>query len=458
MPIRDIVIVAIVFGSLPFTLTRPFVGVMVWSWLGFMNPQRLTWGFAYNMEFSAMVAAATLTGLLFTKDRAALPGVRETYLLLGFWLLTFASSLGGLYPEYIWDDFKRLSKILLMVFVTIMLSQTRERVHKLLLIAALSIGFFGFKGGLWAIATGGEYGHALGPDGSFIGDNNGLALGLNMTLPILFFLAWEEKRRWLRVTLWTTFALTVLVIPFTYSRGGFLGLVVVLALLMTRTRFKWAMLPAGALGAILLFSFLPDRFFDRINSIATYTEDGSAMSRLYAWKVGWGLALDYPLLGGGFRVFPHPEIWQKYAPDWTLNEVHNAHSIYFQMLGELGFTGFFLFFGLLACTLFSLHTIRRQAAQLRDGTWLVNYSFMIETSLIAYLIAGAFYNLGAFDLVYFLIAMTIILKRLLADELVGHSKEAPAPSPTAAPARPAPLRSDNGLVRFPTWSSQKGGR
>jgi hypothetical protein len=83
MPIRDIIIAGIVFGSLPFTLTRPFVGVMVWSWLGFMNPQRLTWGFAYNMEFSAMVAAATLAGLLLTRDRAPLPGVRETYLLFG---------------------------------------------------------------------------------------------------------------------------------------------------------------------------------------------------------------------------------------------------------------------------------------------------------------------------------------------------------------------------------------
>jgi probable O-glycosylation ligase (exosortase A-associated) len=361
--------------------------------------------------------------------------------------------MGGLYPEYIWDDFKRLSKILLMVFVTIMVSQTRERVHALLLVAALSIGFFGFKGGLWALVTGGESGYALGPEGSFIGDNNGLALGLNMTLPILFFLAWEEKRRWLRVTLWITFALTVLVIPFTYSRGGFLGLVVVLALLMTRTRFKWMMLPAGAVAAVLVVSFLPDRFFDRISTIATYSEDGSAMSRLYAWKVGWGLALDYPILGGGFRVFPHPEIWQKYAPDWTLKEVHNAHSIYFQMLGELGFTGFFLFFGLLVSTLLSLHAIRRQAARLPDGAWLVNYSFMIETSLIAYLIAGALYNLGAFDLVYFLVAMTIILKRLLADELAGRSKEAMVPTGPSAPQRPP-----TGLVRQPVWNMPRGGR
>src|SRR5688572_29979721 len=108
MPVRDLLITGIVLSSLPVTLSRPFVGVVVWSWLGFMNPHRLSWGFAYNMEFSAMVAGATLVGLLFTRDRAAVPGGRETYLLLGFWLLAAASSLGGLYPDLVWDDFKRL--------------------------------------------------------------------------------------------------------------------------------------------------------------------------------------------------------------------------------------------------------------------------------------------------------------------------------------------------------------
>jgi probable O-glycosylation ligase (exosortase A-associated) len=455
MPIRDLIIAGIVFGSLPVTLARPFVGVVVWSWLGFMNPQRLTWGFAYDMEFSAMVAAATLMGLLFTKDRAAVPGTRETYLLLGFWAVAVASSIGGLYPEYIWEDLKRLSKILLMVFVTIMLSQTRERVHTLLLVAAVSIGFFGLKGGLWALATGGESGYVLGPEGSFIGDNNGLALGLNMTLPILFFLAWEEKRSWLRAILWAMFAFSVVAIPFTYSRGGFLALVVVLTLLMTRTRFKWMIVPLGAVGAMVLVSFLPERFFDRINTIATYTEDGSAMSRIYAWRVGWGLALDYPILGGGFRVFPHPEIWQKYVPDWPFPGVHNAHSIYFQTLGELGFTGFFCFFGMLGCTLLSLHTIRKQAAGLRDGGWLVNYAFMVETSLLAYLIAGAFYNLGAFDLVYFLVAMTIVMRRLLADELAAQ------PTDTMGQTRSVPTMAvggGTGLTRLPVWNMPKGDR
>ena len=45
---RDIIVTLAVFGLLPLILRRPWLGVLAWSWLGFMNPHRLTWGFAYD--------------------------------------------------------------------------------------------------------------------------------------------------------------------------------------------------------------------------------------------------------------------------------------------------------------------------------------------------------------------------------------------------------------------------
>jgi probable O-glycosylation ligase (exosortase A-associated) len=446
MPIRDLLVTAIVVFSLPVAFVRPFVGVIVWSWLGFMVPHRLSWGFAHDLEFSAMVAVATILGLVLTKDRRMVPPVRETYLLGAFWALTLVSTVGALYQEEAWRDFKQFSKILLMVFVTIMLSQTRERLRALLLVAAFSIGYYGFRGGLWALAGGGETSFLTGPEGSFIGDNNGLALGLNMTLPLLFFLARDEQRRWLRGLLLVTFVLTLITLPFTYSRGGFLGLVVVLVMLLARTRSRWIMLPALVVAVLVAATYLPERWFDRISTITTYSEDSSAMSRLSAWRVGVGLALDHPLLGGGFRVFPHEEIWAKYAPDWTYSSAHNAHSIYFHALGEHGFLGFLLLFGLIGSTFLSLRTVRRQARQLSDGTWLTNYSYMIETSLVGFLVTGAFYNLTYFDLVYFLIAVAIILKQLVADARAVRPTEEPATvgvSPTTKLAVP--------FVRLPSW-------
>ena len=448
---RDLLVVAIVLASLPLAITRPFVGVVVFSWLGFMSPHRLGWGFAASLELSMFVAAATLVGLVLSNDRRPIPPVRETYLLVAFWVQTVLSSFMAYNQTDVWQDFSRLSKILLMVFVTVMVSQSRDRLRILLIVASLSLGFYGLKGGLWVLVTGGEQGYVLGPDGSFIGDNNGLALALDMTLPILFFLALEETGR-LRMLFAVTGVLTLLTLPFTYSRGGFLGLVIVLAMSLARTRWRWALMPAGVASALIAISFLPMRWLDRMGTIATYTEDGSAMSRLNAWRVGWGLAMDNPLVGGGFQVFPNREIWFKYVPEWDVRTTaFSAHSIYFQVLGEHGFLGLGLFIGVLVSALLSLRAVRRRARRLPngDGAWLANCAYTVQTSILAFMVAGAFYNLAYFDLIYFLIGVTIILKRLLADRLAVTQTAEPEPaavwraeagSPNPRPSWPATTR------------------
>jgi putative inorganic carbon (hco3(-)) transporter len=49
---RDIIVTAIVFGLLPMALSRPYVGLYLYSWLSYMNPHKLTWGFATSMPFA----------------------------------------------------------------------------------------------------------------------------------------------------------------------------------------------------------------------------------------------------------------------------------------------------------------------------------------------------------------------------------------------------------------------
>src|SRR5215470_2193775 len=205
---RDIVVTAVIFGLLPFCLTRPWVGILVWSWIGYMNPHRLTWSFAATMPFAQFTALATLTGLLFTTDRKPMPWTREIYLLLALWVMFLITTLHALHPQMAWDYFTEVSKILLITFVTLLLFQDERKLRALLYVIALSIGFYGLKGGIWAIATGGGN-QVLGPPGSFISGNTEIGLALNMVLPILLFLSRDEPRRWLRHLLRTTFAFSI---------------------------------------------------------------------------------------------------------------------------------------------------------------------------------------------------------------------------------------------------------
>ena len=56
---RDILLAAIVFGSIPFIFYRPHVGILMWAWLSYMTPYRFTWTFAYDFRFALMIAAVT---------------------------------------------------------------------------------------------------------------------------------------------------------------------------------------------------------------------------------------------------------------------------------------------------------------------------------------------------------------------------------------------------------------
>ncbi len=57
---RDVIITTMVFATLPYIFRNPWYGVLAWSWLSYMNPHRLAWGFAYDMPFAQIVAIVLL--------------------------------------------------------------------------------------------------------------------------------------------------------------------------------------------------------------------------------------------------------------------------------------------------------------------------------------------------------------------------------------------------------------
>jgi probable O-glycosylation ligase (exosortase A-associated) len=432
VPIRDLVVTAIVVGSLPVCLLQPWIGVLVWSWIGYMSPHRLTWSFAYSAPWAMMVAIPTLAGLMFTKERARLPWTAEVRLLAALWGLFLVTTVFAFYPAEAWAHFNKVSKILLMTFVTLVLFQDERRLRALLWVIGLSIGFYGLKGGVWAVMTGAQY-KVLGPPASFIAGNTEIGLALNMVLPILIFLRREEQRRWLRHVLLAMIGFSVVAILITYSRGAALGLAVVVTLLFLKSRAKLVAILLIAAGLVVASSTLPDKWFGRVETITTYQQDSSAQGRLDAWYVAYRLAKDYPLLGGGFRTFTR-DIFTRY----DMPRGRDAHSIFFQVLGEHGFTGLGLYVGLIGSTVLSLRWLIRRGRRLPSTQWISNCAQMLEASVAAYVVAGAFLSMSYFDLFYHLVAITVILKVLLRAE-ERKAAEAAKAAKAAAAVRPGRL-------------------
>ena len=70
----------------------------------------------------------------------------------------------AVYPELAWPHLIKVAKIQLMIFVTMMLMQSKERINQLVWVMALSLGFYGVKGGIFTITNGGAF-HVRGPAG-----------------------------------------------------------------------------------------------------------------------------------------------------------------------------------------------------------------------------------------------------------------------------------------------------
>lgn len=438
MSYRDFIVAATILASLPVCFVRPWIGVLVWSWIGYMNPHRLTWGFAYSQPWALMVAVATLTGLLFVgRERSPIPRVTAVYLLLALWAVFVISTLGAFQPVDAWEQLDKVSKILLVTFVTMMLFRDPVKIRYLIYVIALSIGFYGLKGGIWALGTGGSN-KVLGPPESFIGGNTEIGLAIIMVMPLLLLLSRDEPRRWAKIGLRTTLVFSCIAVLFTYSRGAVLGLAVIMPLMFLKSRMRLLVLPlalvAALLGQSIANAVFPEQWMARMGTVQTYEQDRSANMRLNAWVVSYRLALDYPLFGAGFKPFS-PAVYYTYSPEERWNTVQDAHSIYFQVLAEHGFIGLGLYLAVIASTLVSLRSIMRRTRRKPSMKFYFDTAQMIEVSVLGYLTTGIFLSMSYFDLFYHLVAITALIKVLVAEKL---AQEEPAPAPAGLPAPVVP--------------------
>ena len=144
-----------------------------------------------------------------------------------------------------------MAKIQLFVFLTILVMQSRERITALVWVSALSIAYFGIKGGVYTILNAGG-GMVLGPDGGFIAGNTEISLALTMTLPLMRWLQMQSQQSRFKVGTGHQHGADVIAVLGSYSRGGFLALFAMGVVLAQRHR-KFAI---GALLVILLPAFL----------------------------------------------------------------------------------------------------------------------------------------------------------------------------------------------------------
>jgi putative inorganic carbon (hco3(-)) transporter len=103
-----------------------------------------------------------------------------------------------------------------------------------------------------------------------------------------------------------------------------------------------------------------------------------------------------------------------------------------------------VFLGLILSSLATAHSIIRKTRDRPDLDWAKQLAAAVQVSIVGYCAAGAFLNLGFYDLFYVLVAILVCTKVVITQDVAaarreGHPMMGLAPSlGTAFPGRPAP--------------------
>ena len=421
---RDVLLTFVVGALLIAILARPRIGAYAWAWVSLMNPQRLVWGFAAAIPFAQVIAITTLFRAVFSTRRNPFPVNPITAVYVGFLLWMSITSVFALNtPDVVLERWIFVAKIHLMIFVTLLLLRERKQIETLIWVVTLSIGFYGIKGGLFTLITGGEY-RVWGPRLSTIEGNNELAVALVMLIPFMVYLYRTSERRVVRWLLMFSALMCGLSILGSQSRGALLSLVAMVLFLGVKSKkpalYGLVLMMLLAVGVMLM----PETWFSRMETMASYEQDQSAMARIYSWKTVWALALDRPLMGTGFET-DWAQVYARYAPhgfEQFAGSYWVAHSIYLQALGEHGFPGLALYVILGLLTWRHAGRLAKETAEdpaFRD--WVPLLMRSVQVSLLGFAVGGAFLSLMHFDLPYYMVAYVALVdatvrekRRLLA--------------------------------------------
>jgi probable O-glycosylation ligase (exosortase A-associated) len=284
-----------------------------------------------------------------------------------------------------------------------------------------------------------------------LGDNNGVAVGMLMLVPILTLLASTATSTWER---WLHRFLAVGVLYralTTYSRGGFLACLALAIMYALRSTRRVAAVAGIVVAGVIIVPTLPNAFWDRMNTINTPAgqnlEGDPGEGRLHFWAVAVKMANDNPLFGVGFNAFN--ENYDTYDDSLGLyGQGRSVHSAWFGVLAELGYPGLILFLLQILLALGACRRARRASKSGKQFASLGQFAFALEAGLVVFFVGGSFLPFQYVEMLWHWFALTIALDGLSCTALASAAVPVSADTPrsSASPVagwRPAVTRTQS---------------
>jgi putative inorganic carbon (HCO3(-)) transporter len=252
----------------------------------------------------------------------------------------------------------------------------------------------------------------VGYESALTSNPNDLALTLNLIIPFTLALVGLTRTPVLRIVLLAFVGLDTAAVVLTFSRGGFITLVVILAITIAKLLRSRKRAWGAALLTVLLFCLplLPGSYWHRLTTITDIESDetGSAQARLEGSLGALRFVLAHPVVGAGLGA-DVLALNEQIGTTWTA--VHNA---YLQYAVDLGLLGFGLFLALFATCLASASAARKGVARVREARNAAHLAQATWLSLIAFGVAAFFHPVAFHFYFYYLAGLATACRIALA--------------------------------------------
>jgi probable O-glycosylation ligase (exosortase A-associated) len=426
---QSLLFFAVVVIFIFFGLKRPIIAFAGYIWVDLVTPQKMTFGITNQIPMSQLIMFFCILSFALNYKRLKVPQNKTVIsLFLIFALYITITTFTALFPAEAWIKWDSSIKTMLGAFLMLFIVKDKRDLELLIAIFVISLFYFAFQAGLQGLLGGGGYGGLLfsGGNNNNLTESSTLALICVLSIPMVIFMHYQSillpiLQKYKIIVIGFSLLVVGVVIA-TSARTGLIALVVLAGLIIwaSKKKFKY-----GIIAIILVsiaISFVPEKFTRRMNTIKTAETESSASTRLVVWAWTWDFVKTKPF-GGGFGSYRanYGQLAQYDTNKSATSGIQYArafHSIYFEVLGEHGYLGFMLYFGI------ALHCLKsnRHLRKTHKDPWVISCATNLNRALMIYLAGGAFIGVAFQPFFFFLVVFSVSLAKVSHDSLKRKKK------------------------------------
>ena len=439
-------------------LRRPFLWVMLYIYIDIIAPQRIAWGLIQNISISFLAFLAAFGGYLILDRKEYITfswrqGLLALLLVYCFWTTGNAEFAAEAQTKWEWV----WKALFFAIFLPFTLT-SRARLEAMALTMVLSVGMIVIATGMKVVLGGGGYGQL----NFFVDDNSGIyesSTLATVAIALIPMIWWFTRFGTVFKPHWTVSAFAValifacLLIPIgTEARTGLVCIAALAVLMLRYTERRLLFITGAAALGLMALPFLPQSYYDRMATIAQPGGDESASTRVAVWKWTLDYVSERPF-GGGFDsyrgnsfTYQLPVVEEagntiSVQTKQVTDEARAFHSSFFEMLGEQGWPGLFIWLALHALGLWQMERIvRRWRVREKDGAldedeaWIGPMATALQLASVVYLVGATFQGIAYQPVMLMIIGLQIGLHTYCQRIESARAKEAQGAGFRGAPS------------------------